>query len=316
MKTIYGKDRPKIPYIDFIQQKLGGEKVSDIELRIDNELSTAKFIVVETDQYRITGFEYTAKEDTQFQIVHDPKYDYTLSIFARDVIYYKEEEEREISVPNGFIFAKGTQKMAINFKKGVTKTQMVYAFNKGNISEYLLQVIDTLDHFFYHSGNENITAWKSSFTQELRNNIHEQFRKEFVTHKLMELKVILHNTLYQFNEKSDDVLFTDFEINAAFSIRNDINKDFTQRPNIKKLALTYGINHTKLGKIFKELFGKTIYKYFKDERLFKVKELITNTNKTFTEIAYEYAFTDVNHFSKSIVDEFGMTPSAMRKEGK
>lgn len=48
-------------------------------------------------------------------------------------------------------------------------------------------------------------------------------------------------------------------------------------------------------------------------RLEKANEILTATNKTVSEIAYDVGFTSPSYFSKCYKDRFGHTPGATRE---
>lgn len=90
-----------------------------------------------------------------------------------------------------------------------------------------------------------------------------------------------------------------------------LDKDF---PPIKDFALEVGTNTFKLKYGFKELYGVSVFRYLRNERLRKAKMLVQNGDRPFKTIAQLCGFKSVPHFTRTFKDEFGYTPTALRKK--
>lgn len=92
---------------------------------------------------------------------------------------------------------------------------------------------------------------------------------------------------------------------------NNLEKDF---PSIKEFALQIGTNTFKLKYGFKELYGTSVYRFLKNERLRKAKMLIQYGDRSFKSIAHLTGFKSVPHFSRTFKKQFGYTPTELRKK--
>ena len=77
-----------------------------------------------------------------------------------------------------------------------------------------------------------------------------------------------------------------------------------------QLTEKYGLNKNKLNSLFKELYHETPYQFFKNKRLSKIKDILTQKTESLTSIAYDYGYTDVNHLSREFKNKFGLSPTA------
>lgn len=106
-------------------------------------------------------------------------------------------------------------------------------------------------------------------------------------------------------KKSEQMLIQD----AVAIIENDI-LDFT---SVKGLSEQVGLNAAKLQRGFKQIYGVTVNEFVQNRRLDLAKNLIKNTDYTFSEIAYMVGLSSKSYFSKIFKDRYGITPSDIRK---
>ncbi|OAD90754.1 hypothetical protein A7A78_14160 [Aequorivita soesokkakensis] len=92
---------------------------------------------------------------------------------------------------------------------------------------------------------------------------------------------------------------------------NDLARDF--RP-LKEFALQLGTNTFKLKYGFKELYGISVYRYLRNERLRKAKVLVQYGDSPFKSIVQLCGFKSEAHFSRTFKKEFGLTPTELRKK--
>lgn len=83
-------------------------------------------------------------------------------------------------------------------------------------------------------------------------------------------------------------------------------------PNLETLAHQFGTNEFKLKYGFKELFGTTVFRFLKRERLKKGKLLLENTNIPIKTIAIMCGYSSSSHFSKDFRGEFAISPRETR----
>ena len=71
-------------------------------------------------------------------------------------------------------------------------------------------------------------------------------------------------------------------------------------------------DYSALSKLFSEVTGFTIERYFIMQRIERVKELIRYDELTLTEIAYQMNYSSVAHLSSQFRSVTGMTPTQFR----
>ena len=85
--------------------------------------------------------------------------------------------------------------------------------------------------------------------------------------------------------------------------------------NIKQetIAESLNISYSKFRKVFKEYTGLAPSQYMQELKMQKAKELLTNTNKTIKEIAYEIGFENQEYFFSAFKNKCKMTPASYRE---
>ncbi len=94
-------------------------------------------------------------------------------------------------------------------------------------------------------------------------------------------------------------------------LMDNLEKDL---PPLRDLALQFGTNTFKLKYGFKELYGTSVFRFLRNERLRKAKILIQGGNQSFKTIAYLCGFKSVPTFTNTFKSEFGLTPTELRKK--
>lgn len=92
---------------------------------------------------------------------------------------------------------------------------------------------------------------------------------------------------------------------------DNLEKDF---PPIKELALEFGTNAFKIKYGFKELYGVSVFRFIRNERLRKAKMLVQGSNISFKKITQLCGFKSVPSFSATFKNEFGYTPKELRRK--
>ncbi len=87
-------------------------------------------------------------------------------------------------------------------------------------------------------------------------------------------------------------------------------------PNLDDLATAAGMSHPKLNRCFRQLYGKTVFQYLRQERLKKARMLIENQGRTVTETAYLVGYSSLSHFSKAYKHHFGILPGTEYRSRK
>lgn len=103
---------------------------------------------------------------------------------------------------------------------------------------------------------------------------------------------------------------TQFLQNALKAIHNAMA---SENFGSAQLARELHLSESQLYRKLKALSGKSVALFIRFVRLQKAREEILTTNKQISEIAYDVGFSDPSWFSRAFREEFGYTPSDLRK---
>ena len=97
-------------------------------------------------------------------------------------------------------------------------------------------------------------------------------------------------------------------------IKQAIDKDMGETNlGVPQLCRAVNLSHTQVFRKLKAITGENPTMYIRKMRLQKALILLKETEMNISEIAYETGFSDPNYFSRAFNEEFGTTPSAIRK---
>lgn len=133
--------------------------------------------------------------------------------------------------------------------------------------------------------------------------------------KLIELRKVLRHRYASMGvfPKSDDQTIK-AEDAFIFKIRNIMEAHLdNEQFGILELCREVGMSRAQLYRKFKTLTNKTVNEYLIQFRLFKAKEMLSETDLTVSEVAWETGFKNLSHFSRIYSETFGHSPGSQRK---
>jgi AraC-like DNA-binding protein len=95
---------------------------------------------------------------------------------------------------------------------------------------------------------------------------------------------------------------------ARLRIRQELESDLT----IQQVADELGVSYSNFRKLFKEYTGISPALYQQDLRLQRAKELLSTTDMSIKEIAYQLNFESPDYFSSKFRAKVGRKPSEFR----
>lgn len=113
--------------------------------------------------------------------------------------------------------------------------------------------------------------------------------------------------------KTESLSLSKKQADIIESVKNDLTNDLESKITIDELADKYGISKTTLKNLFKEVYGKPIYKWRKEYRIDYACRLIEDGHLNISEISKKVGYSSPSKFSQAFKEYVGCTPSEYRK---
>jgi AraC-like DNA-binding protein len=98
------------------------------------------------------------------------------------------------------------------------------------------------------------------------------------------------------------------DIKAIYSVKLHLQSQLDQPPQIALLARDAAMSEPKLRKLFKQTFGKGVFKYYQSMRMQEAARLLGEKRLSVSEVGYQLGFTNLSHFSRVFEQHRGIKP--------
>jgi len=148
-----------------------------------------------------------------------------------------------------------------------------------------------------------------ALTQMLNPSLDLSHRRLYFEAKSLELIDLILDSLNQTNSNDRSARhFQSSEIDRLCHVREVMQKDLANPPSLCDLAKIAGMNHCKLNRGFKALFGNTVFGCLRDMRLEKARQLLTTGKMNVTEASCFVGYSCLSHFSSAFKEQYKMNP--------
>ncbi len=123
--------------------------------------------------------------------------------------------------------------------------------------------------------------------------------EELVCRLLMELEKRDEQPVYALNSR---------DIKAIYQARERLLNHLNTPPLINQLSVDAGMSPTKLKRLFKQIFGNSIFSYYQNARMQEAARLLREEKLSVSEVGYRLGFTNLSHFSRVFEEHIGIKP--------
>lgn len=173
---------------------------------------------------------------------------------------------------------------------------------------------DSLSNAFVIKNKSN-SAIKTVASQILENFYSGSRRNMFLEAKSLEFMTLLLSQLTEDSfDKGESISILErekiLELEAQLILRlHDV-------PSLEQISKETGISHSSLNRIFKAVFGDTIFSYLRNKRLERTKELLQDGKLNISEISYELGWSSPAHLTRNFKEKYGVLPKEYRRRKK
>ncbi len=123
--------------------------------------------------------------------------------------------------------------------------------------------------------------------------------EELICRLLMELEKRGGKHLYPLNSR---------DIQTLYRIKEQMLAHLDTPPVIDDLALTAHMSPSKLKRLFKQIFGNSIFSYYQEFRMQEAARLLKEEKLSVSDTGYRLGFTNLSHFTRVFRQHTGMKP--------
>lgn len=259
-------------------------------------------------RYDSCGFRLSYHYENIYQV---------LFVMAGKILYRVGEKEYEVS-RGGMII--------LNTREDHTLKVLEYPYERYLIqirSDFFLQEVqypEIIAVFIKRPSNfSHLLTVSESVWNYIYDIILEMEREYLRKNKYWEIYVgsdLRRMFILIFRECSDvlSMMKTGNSITIAYKVMNFLEHHFAEDITVDSIAESMFLNKNYIAHVFKDETGFSLMNYVISLRVNKAKLLLTETDKSITDIATECGYSDFTYFSKQFKKNTGLTPSKFRKK--
>ncbi len=130
--------------------------------------------------------------------------------------------------------------------------------------------------------------------------------------KLLAIRAILALLDVKAGKNTGYRYFSGDSANKVHAARKILGENLAADISVEELAEKVKLNRTTLQRVFKQMYGVTIFEYRTQARMQESKNLLVDNNLTVTEIAGLCGYSNASKFSAAFKKYFGSTPTDWR----
>jgi len=95
--------------------------------------------------------------------------------------------------------------------------------------------------------------------------------------------------------------------------RDEMDRRYAEPLDVPGLAAVAHLSASQFGRVFKDTFGETPYRYLQRRRVERAMTLLRQTDRPVTQVAWDVGFASLGTFSRTFSAIVGCSPSAFRQ---
>lgn len=169
----------------------------------------------------------------------------------------------------------------------------------------------------YFNQPVNTTQKTMDIVQEIINcNYSPPMKQIYMEGKALELIANIMNAIHLENSQKNVLNSTlkPKDIERIYFARDLLLENLISPPGLFELAKITGMNHFKLNRGFKEVFGNTVFGYLRELRLKEAKRLLEKGEMNVTEVSLSVGYSCLSHFAKIFKEHYGVSPGRFLRQ--
>lgn len=138
-------------------------------------------------------------------------------------------------------------------------------------------------------------------------DVSHNLENVYIRIKAEEIICLLFAELFK-RENSPVQNLNENDLVLVYQIRDKILNQLDIPPILADLAQQAGMSESKLKKIFKQIFGNSIFNYYQSFRMKEAARLLKEKKMSVSEVGYFLGFSNLSHFGKIFEEHIGTKP--------
>ncbi len=138
------------------------------------------------------------------------------------------------------------------------------------------------------------------------------FKRMFLESKVISLLLLQLEQIIMLNTTNTSNGIKKGDIEKMYAVKELLDMNFKKTDTLIDLARKVGTNEYTLKKGFKELFGTSVFQYWKGVRLETAKHMLTEEGLSVQEVSRKIGYKNPQHFTAAFKKQFGVVPSELR----
>ncbi|TPN82280.1 helix-turn-helix domain-containing protein [Aquimarina algicola] len=184
------------------------------------------------------------------------------------------------------------------------------SFFSSDIEEILHKVIASESFFMYEHLTSKITALLITI---FGSDVNADFRQSYLHGKTIELLSLFFNRIKNREENLNYTTSNYTDVSNLFELMQFVDDHLDNDLSVQRLADKIGYSESKLQKLCKAVYGKSVLKEITQRRMNKALELLGSRKYTITEVGYKMGYQNMSHFSSAFKRIHGFLPSKYLK---
>ncbi|QXV63947.1 helix-turn-helix transcriptional regulator [Mucilaginibacter sp. 21P] len=102
------------------------------------------------------------------------------------------------------------------------------------------------------------------------------------------------------------------DVKKVYEVKDKILSNIDTPPILTELVKLSGMSESKLKRLFKQIFGNSIYNYYQSVRMKEAAYLLKEEKLAVSEVGYRLGFSNLSHFTRLFETHHGIKPKKFR----
>lgn len=139
-------------------------------------------------------------------------------------------------------------------------------------------------------------------------------KKAFLESKVVEILSYLFTIINEEGNTKNNEQLTERDHAKILEVEHILKTQFKEKHTLSSIATQVGLNEFKLKKMFKIVFGTSVFHYLTQVRMEYAKLLIMEKDFSVCSVAEELGYKNPQHFTVAFKKRFGYLPSKLKKD--